>query len=98
MDGTIGWEPGEGNIMDQGSTATNRPITPQTRMGEIIERWPATVDLLVASGFAPLADPAHQALVKGLPVTLEMACARHGLNLEETLARLNAAVGEGVNP
>ena len=62
-------------------------------MGEIIERWPQTVAVLVASGFAPLADPAHQALVKTMPVTLEMACAKHGVSLEEMLERLNAAAG-----
>ena len=75
------------------NSAANNPITPQTRMGEIIDRWPQTVALLVASGFAPLADPAHREMVKGLPVTLEMACARHGLSLEDVLERLNAAVG-----
>ena len=74
------------------NNAANRPITPQTRMGEIIDRWPETVALLVASGFAPLADPAHRAMVKSLPVTLEMACAKHGLSLGEMLERLNAAV------
>jgi len=79
--------------MDRENIAANGPITPQTRMGEIIERWPQTVALLVASGFAPLADPGHQAMVKSLPVTLEMACAKHGLSLEEMLGRLNAAVG-----
>ena len=78
--------------MDRENTAANGPITPQTRMGEIIERWPQTVALLVASGFAPLADPGHQARVKSLPVTLEMACAKHGLSLEQILGRLNAAV------
>ena len=79
--------------MDQENNAANRPITAQTRMGEIIDRWPETVALLVASGFAPLADPAHQAMVKSLPVTLEMACAKHGLSLEEMLEHLNTAVG-----
>ena len=79
--------------MDQEISTANRPITPQTRMGEIIERWPQTVALLVASGFAALADPAHQAMVKGLPVTLEFACAKHGVSLEEMLDRLNAAAG-----
>lgn len=79
--------------MDQENNAANRPITSQTRMGEIIDRWPETVALLVASGFAPLADPAHQAMVKSLPVTLEMACAKHGLSLEEMLEHLNTAVG-----
>ena len=79
--------------MDRENTTTNRHITPQTRMGEIIDRWPQTVPLLVANGFAPLADPAHQAMVKGLPVTLEMACERHGVSLEVLLERLNAVVG-----
>lgn len=78
--------------MDMKPEAAKGPITPQTRMGEIIERWPQTVALLVASGFAPLADPAHQAMVKGLPVTLAMACEKHGLGLEEMLEKLNAAV------
>ena len=77
-----------------GASRTGQPpITPQTRMGEIIDRWPETVAVLVANGFAPLADPAHQAMVKGLPVTLEMACAKHQVSLEEMLARLNEAVG-----
>lgn len=77
--------------MDQERRATSGPITPQTRMGEIIERWPQTVAVLVASGFAPLADPAHQALVKSLPVTLEMAAAKHGVSLQLLLERLNTA-------
>ena len=68
------------------------PITAQTRMGEIIERWPQVVAILVANGFAPLADPAHQALVKTLPVTLGMACEKHGTSLQRMLELLNAAV------
>ena len=80
--------------MDQEKSMTDGPITPQTRMGEIIERWPQTVALFVAGGFAPLADPAHQAMVKSLPVTLAMACERHGVSLEDLLGRLNAVVRE----
>ena len=79
--------------MEQENAREKGPITPQTRMGEIIERWPQTVALLVASGFAALADPEHRAMVKGLPVTLEFACAKHGVSLEEMLKRLNAAAG-----
>jgi len=78
--------------MSQREKEVSGPITPQTRMGEIIERWPDAVALLVASGFSGLADPAHRAMVKSLPVTLEMACARHGVSLEEMLERLNVAV------
>ena len=79
--------------MNQQDDRAAGTITAQTRMGEIIERWPQTVAVLVAKGFTPLADPAHQALVKTMPVTLEMACARHEVNLEEMLQRLRAVAG-----
>lgn len=66
-------------------------ITPDTRMGEIVTRWPETVDLLINNGFTPLKDPAHLEKVKGLPVTLGMACQRHGLDLELLVSLLNQA-------
>jgi hypothetical protein len=83
--------------MEQEGTA-GAPITPQTRMGEIIERWPQTIAILVANGFAPLADPAHQAFVKTMPVTLEMACAKHEVDLAQMLKLLNAAAGGSTAP
>jgi hybrid cluster-associated redox disulfide protein len=74
-------------------------ITAETRMGEIISRWPQTVDVLVANGFAPLASPAHQEKVKQLPVTLEMACGNHGVDLEKMIGLLNDAMtGPGKAP
>ena len=69
------------------------PITPQTRVGDLLTSWPQSVEFLVQFGFAPLADAAHRERVKGLPVTLAMACANHGLDLDDLLRRLNAAVG-----
>jgi hypothetical protein len=73
-------------------------ITADTRMGEIISRWPQTIDVLVNNGFAPLASPAHQEKVKQLPVTLEMACGNHGVDLEEMIGLLNTAVAGGEEP
>jgi hybrid cluster-associated redox disulfide protein len=67
-------------------------------MGEIISRWPQTVEVLVQNGFAPLADRAHQEKVKQLPVTLEMACANHGVDLEKMKGLLNAAIAGGGTP
>ena len=61
-------------------------------MGEIIERWPHIVELLIASGFAGLADPAHRALVEDAAGDLEMACAKHGVRLEEMREKLSAAI------
>lgn len=66
-------------------------ITPDTRMGDIITRWPETIDILINNGFTPLKDPGHLEKVKGLPVTLGMACDRHGLDLKMIANLLNQA-------
>ena len=67
-------------------------ITPETRVGDILTKWPQTLDILVNNGFKPLADPVHREKVKELPVTLGMACERHGLDCELILSLLNKAV------
>jgi hybrid cluster-associated redox disulfide protein len=67
-------------------------ITDETRMGEILARWPETLDILVSNGFKPLADPAHREKVLQLPVTLGMACERHNLDCKLIVSLLNKAV------
>jgi hybrid cluster-associated redox disulfide protein len=67
-------------------------MTAETRVGEILTKWPETVDILVNNGFKPLADPEHREKVKGLPVTLGMACERHGLDTDLIISLLNKAV------
>jgi len=67
-------------------------ITSETRVGEILTKWPEALDILVNNGFKPLADPTHREKVKQLPVTLGMACERHGLNCELIVSLLNKAV------
>jgi hypothetical protein len=67
-------------------------ITPETRMGEILTKWPETLDILVNNGFTPLADPGHREKVKQLPVTLGMACERHDLDCSLLASLLNKAV------
>ena len=66
-------------------------ITAETRVGDILTRWPQTLDILVNNGFQPLADPEHREKVKGLPVTLGMACERHGLDIDLLTSLLNKA-------
>ena len=63
------------------------------RVGEILTRWPRTVDVFVASGFGSLANPEHREQVKQIPITLRMACQRHNVDLEPMVARLVAAAG-----
>ncbi len=73
-------------------------IDPDMRVGEILTRWPQTVEVFVANGFASLANPEHREQVKQIPITLRMACQRHNVDLEPMIARLAAAAGGGPPP
>jgi len=66
-------------------------IHPDMRVGEILTRWPETVEVFVENGFASLANPEHREQVKQIPITLRMACQRHNVDLEPMVARLIAA-------
>ena len=68
-------------------------IHPDMRVGEILTRWPETVDVFVANGFASLGNPEHREQVKQLPITLRMACQRHNVDLDPMVDHLIAAAG-----
>lgn len=67
-------------------------IDPDVRVGEILTRWPQTVDVFVGHGFASLANPEHREQVKQIPITLRMACQRHNVDLDYMVAELNEAI------
>ncbi|MGZ9197152.1 MAG: DUF1858 domain-containing protein [Candidatus Deferrimicrobiaceae bacterium] len=67
-------------------------IDPDLRVGEILTRWPQTVDTFVGHGFASLANPEHREQVKQIPITLRMACQRHNVDLDYMVAELNEAI------
>ena len=67
-------------------------IDPDMRVGEILTRWPQTVDVFVGHGFASLANPEHREQVKQIPVTLRMACQRHNVDLDYLESELNEAI------
>ena len=68
-------------------------IHPDMRVGEILTRWPDTVGVFVANGFASLGNPEHREQVKQIPITLRMACQRHNVDLDPMVAMLIAAAG-----
>ncbi|MBI5418888.1 MAG: DUF1858 domain-containing protein [Deltaproteobacteria bacterium] len=78
---------------DTEEEASSPDIHPDMRVGEILTRWPQTVEVFVASGFASLGNPEHREQVKQIPITLRMACQRHNVDLEPMVARLIAAAG-----
>lgn len=73
-------------------------IHPDMRVGEILERWPGAVPILVEGGLTPLGDPRHAELVKGMPVTLRMACAKHGGDPDVLARCLNEYIGSEARP
>ncbi|HJX72797.1 MAG TPA: DUF1858 domain-containing protein [Candidatus Deferrimicrobiaceae bacterium] len=73
-------------------------IHPDMRVGEILTRWPQTVEVFVANGFASLGNPEHREQVKQIPITLRMACQRHNVDLEPMVALLISAAGGAPQP
>jgi cytochrome c oxidase cbb3-type subunit 1 len=63
------------------------------KVGEIVERWPATVKVLVEGGLEALSDSEHLENVKKLGVTLAMAAKRHSLDERKLLEEIAKAVG-----
>jgi hybrid cluster-associated redox disulfide protein len=72
-------------------------IGPDTRVGEILTRWPQTAEIFVANGFASLGDPEHREQVKQMPITLQMACGRHGVDVGEMVEKLRSAARTGTS-
>ena len=73
-------------------------IDPDLRVGEILTRWPQTVDVFVGHGFASLANPEHREQVKQIPITLRMACQRHNVDLDYMVSELNEAISPSFAP
>ncbi|MCA9244243.1 MAG: DUF1858 domain-containing protein [Phycisphaerales bacterium] len=80
-----GWQP-------SGERAVEVPdrITGDHKVGQVIEWFPATLDVLLAKGFAPLANSImRRTVARG--VSLRMAAVRQGIELEGLLKELNDA-------
>jgi len=64
------------------------------KVAEIIARWPLALEVLVAQGFTPLANPvARKTLARA--VTLEQACRLQGRDPDQVLAELRRALEAG---
>lgn len=59
-------------------------IDKNTKIGEIVEKYPEKAEILLDVGMHCLGCPASQV------ETLEEACAVHGIDVEEVLEKLNA--------
>ena len=59
----------------------------ETIVAEVLEKIPASLELLISYGLKPLADPAMRAKVAPT-VSLGMVCKMHGIDLATLLADL----------
>ena len=58
-------------------------INKDTKIGEIVEKYPEKVDVLLSAGMHCIGCPASQA------ETLEEACMVHGIDVEDLLKEIN---------
>lgn len=58
-------------------------ITKQTKIGELLEKFPEKAEILLQYGMHCLGCPAAQ------EETLEEACEVHGIDVEELIEKLN---------
>jgi hypothetical protein len=79
-----GWNPADAPV--------ERPahITADDKIGLIVEWFPATLPVLLAKGFAPLANPIMRRTM-ARAISVRTAAAHHQLNLDQLLAELNGA-------
>lgn len=71
-------------------------ISADTKVAELLDRWPQVRDLLVQEGIKALSDPGHLDHVRKLGVTLGMMARRHKLNERALLEKIGGAVGAKV--
>jgi len=73
-------------------------ITPSTRVGDVLARYPQSLEIFVRRGFTPLRNPVLRKTMARV-ITIEQACRREDVDLTELLNELEHMVGdEKVNP
>ncbi|HET8945700.1 MAG TPA: DUF542 domain-containing protein [Candidatus Polarisedimenticolia bacterium] len=85
------WKTMDTRTADDRASASRSPeIGPATRVGDLLDAYPALLPVFVGSGFAPLANPLlRRTLARGISVG--QACRMHGVDLETFLQRLRRA-------
>ena len=68
-------------------------VTPKTKVGDVLSRYPESLDIFVRHGFAPLRNPVlRKTLARA--ITIEQACRRESVDMNELLNELTDLRGE----
>ena len=73
-------------------------LTPDSPVAHWVDGKEGARELLVAAGLRPVADPQHMEMVRKIGVTLSHACMKHGMPLDDVVARLSALPDKPFNP
>jgi uncharacterized protein involved in response to NO len=67
-------------------------ISPQTKVGDVLERYPATLEIFLRHGFTPLSNPLlRKTLARA--ITIEQACRREDIDTTNLIMELKAVAG-----
>jgi hypothetical protein len=67
-------------------------ISPQTKVGDVLERYPATLEIFLRHGFTPLSNPLlRKTLARA--ITIEQACRREDIDITNLIMELKAVAG-----
>ncbi|NIT84940.1 MAG: DUF1858 domain-containing protein, partial [Nitrospinaceae bacterium] len=81
-------------VLTPASTAeTPDRITRDMKVSAVLDRFPQAMPVFLQSGFSALTNPAARRTFAKV-VSIEKACQKHGVNVEEFLRRLNAELFE----
>jgi uncharacterized protein involved in response to NO len=73
-------------------------ITPTVKVGDVLDRYPQSLDVFVRHGFTPLRNPVLRKTMARV-ITIEQACRREGVEMSELLRELKTiaetSVGSG---
>lgn len=73
------------------SPKTILKIMPHTKVGDVLARYPQSLEIFLQRGFAPLRNPVlRQTMARA--VTIEQACRREGVELNELLRDLSRII------
>ncbi|HEX6283925.1 MAG TPA: DUF1858 domain-containing protein, partial [Pyrinomonadaceae bacterium] len=67
--------------------ATVSSIAPDTRVGDVLNRYPQSLDVFIKHGFTPLSNPVLRRTLAQV-ITVEQACRREGVDMNVLLAEL----------
>jgi len=75
-----------------GTISVRFEISPQTKVADVLTHYPQSLEIFLRHGFSPLKNPVLRRTMARV-VTLEQACRREGVNLNELLFELRSLEG-----